>query len=65
VRVSLVNDLNANLSYRQGYYADKEFSRFTAVDKERKLEDALMLEDPITELSIAMEIDYFQVNRAE
>ena len=52
-------------NYRQGYYADKEFSKFTAVDKERQLEDALMLEDPITELTIAMEIDHFQLNRAE
>src|SRR6202522_1591162 len=65
VKVSLTNDSGANLTYRQGYYADKQFSRFTAVDKERQLEDALMLDDPITELSIAMEIDYFQLNRAE
>ncbi len=65
VKVSLANDASASLTYRQGYYADKEFSRFTAVDKERQLEDALMLEDPITELSIAMEIDHFQLNRAE
>ena len=57
--------LDAKLDYRQGYYADKEFSKFTAVDKERQLEDALMLEDPVTELSIAMEIDHFQLNRAE
>jgi VWFA-related protein len=65
VRISLNQDETAKLDYRQGYYADKEFSRFTAVDKERQLEDALMLEDPITELSIAMEIDHFQLNRAE
>ena len=65
VKISLAQNLEAKLDYRQGYYADKEFSRFTAVDKERQLEDALMLEDPITELSIAMEIDYFQLNRAE
>jgi VWFA-related protein len=65
VKISLANESSANLSYRQGYYADKEFSRFTTVDKERQLEDALMLEDPITELSIAMEIDHFQLNRAE
>ena len=65
VKVALAQDIGAKLDYRQGYYADKEFSRFTAVDKERQLEDALMLEDPITELSIAMEIDYFQLNRAE
>jgi VWFA-related protein len=64
VKVSL-NEQGANLSYRQGYYADKKFSSFNTVDKERQLEDALMLDDPITDLSIAMEIDYFQLNRAE
>src|ERR1700734_80413 len=47
VKISLNQNVGANLNYRQGYYADKEFSRFTAVDKERQLEDALMLEDPI------------------
>jgi hypothetical protein len=57
--------LEAKLDYRHGYYANKEFSRFTTVDKERQLEDALMLGDPITDLTIAMEIDYFQLNRAE
>jgi VWFA-related protein len=65
VKVTLNQNLDAKLDYRQGYYADKEFSKFTTVDKERQLEDALMLEDPITELSIAMEIDHFQLNRAE
>jgi len=65
VKVGLTQSLDAKLSYREGYYADKEFSRFTTVDRERQLEDALMLEDPITELSIAMEIDHFQLNRAE
>jgi VWFA-related protein len=65
IKISLAGDSSVSLDYRQGYYADKAFSRFTAVDKERQLEDALMLEDPITELTIAMEIDYFQLNRAE
>jgi VWFA-related protein len=65
IKVSLTQNLDAKLSYREGYFADKEFSKFTAVDKERQLEDALMLEDPVTELSIAMEIDHFQLNRAE
>jgi VWFA-related protein len=65
VKVSLNGNPDANLNYRQGYYAEKQFSRFTDVDKERQLEDALMLENPITELSIAMEIDYFQLNHAE
>jgi len=64
VKVTLNNTV-ASLDYRQGYYASKIFAKFTVADKERQLEDALMLEDPITELTIAMEIDFFQLNRAE
>ena len=55
----------AKLSYREAYYGDKEFSKFTSADKERQLEEALLLGDPITELTIAMELNYFQLNRAE
>ncbi len=65
IKISLNGNLAANLDYRQGYFASKQFSKFTVADKERQLEDALMLPDPITELTIAMEIDYFQLNRAE
>jgi VWFA-related protein len=65
IRISLAQNQEAKLDYRQGYYADKQFSKFNDVDRERQLEDALMLEDPITELTVAMEIDYFQLNRAE
>jgi len=64
IKVS-INVADAKLDYRQGYYAGKEFSKFTVADKERQLEDALMLGDPITELTVAMEINYFQLNRAE
>jgi VWFA-related protein len=65
VKITLNSALDASLAYRQGYYANKEFNRFTEVDKERQLEDALMLGDPITDLTVSMEIDYFQLNRAE
>jgi VWFA-related protein len=65
VKLTLDPPRDARLEYRPGYYANKDFSRYTAADKERQLEDALMLDDPITELTIAMEIDYFQLNRAE
>lgn len=65
VKIAMANGMNASLDYRQGYYAGKVFAKFTASDKERQLEDALMLGDPITELTIAMEVDYFQLNRAE
>jgi VWFA-related protein len=65
IRITLAGGLAADLDYRQGYFAGKTFNKFTAADKERQLEDALMLEDPITDLTIAMEIDFFQLNRAE
>jgi VWFA-related protein len=65
IKISVNANFSASLDYRQGYYAGKQFRKFTTADKERQLEDALMLDDPITELTIAMEIDYFQLNRAE
>jgi VWFA-related protein len=65
IKITVDPSLSASLEYRQGYYAGKTFDKFTVADKERQLEDALMLGDPITELTIAMEINYFQLNRAE
>ncbi len=65
IKITVAPELAANLDYRLGYYAGKQFAKFTAADKDRQLEDALMLGDPITELTIAMEINYFQLNRAE
>jgi VWFA-related protein len=65
VNISLTNGLTANLEYSPGYYAKKEFKDFTATDKERQLEEALMLGDPETDISIAMELDYFRINQAE
>ncbi len=65
IKVSLTRDLDAELAYRQGYFADKTFAKFTAADKERQLEDALMLENPVTDINLAMEVNYFQLNRAE
>src|SRR5580765_1964766 len=65
IRVSLRNPSLGELAYRQGYFSDKEFAKFTAADKERQLEEALMLDNPVTDISIAMEVNYFQLNSAE
>jgi VWFA-related protein len=65
IKISLNNGLSASIDYRQGYFAGKQFGKFTVAEKERQLEDALLLGDPITELTIAVEVDYFQLNRAE
>jgi VWFA-related protein len=65
VRITLNGGQVGELSYRQGYYADKAFGRFTDADKERQLEEALMLDNPVTDITIAMEVNYFQLNSAE
>jgi VWFA-related protein len=65
IKITLNGGVAATLDYRQGYFAGKTFGKFTTAEKERQLEDALMLGDPVTELTIAMEVDYFQLNRAE
>jgi VWFA-related protein len=65
VRITVNADLSAELSYQPGYYGAKDFSKFNTVDKERQLEEALKLEDPITDIPMALEVNYFQLNRAE
>ncbi|MDX2151375.1 MAG: VWA domain-containing protein [Bryobacteraceae bacterium] len=63
VKVQLANGMSAKLDYRSGYFAGKEFKQFTASDKERQLQEALTLGDPITDLSIALEVNWFRQAR--
>ena len=53
----------AKLDYRQGYYAGKQFNKFSEGDKERQLAQALTLGDPVTDMDLAMELDYFRLGR--
>jgi VWFA-related protein len=64
IQVKLVSkELQAStkVDFRNGYYAGKVFAKFTAGDKERQLEEALTLGDPVSELPLALEVDYFRV----
>jgi hypothetical protein len=65
VTVSLTPGLAGELSYRSGYYGEKEYRDFNRADKERQLADALRLEDPITDIPMAAEVNYFQLSSAE
>jgi VWFA-related protein len=65
IKITLNDNAEGKLDYRQGYFAGKVFGKFTAADKERQLEDALMMGDPVTELTIALEVNYFRQNHAE
>ena len=65
VKISLRTEIAAKYGqpkdYRQGYYAGKEFGKFTATDKERQLQQALMLGDPVTDIEIALDYYYFRM----
>src|ERR1019366_10347175 len=63
VQVKLNNDIQAKLDYRSGYFRQKEFKKFTSTDKEDQLSQVLMLGDPLTDLSLTAEIDYFRLAR--
>lgn len=65
VKVALRAGLSGSVFFRAGYYGEKTFDKFTAADKERQLADALRLEDPITEIPIAVEVNYFRLNPVE
>jgi VWFA-related protein len=63
VQVKFTHPLDAKLDYRSGYFGQKEFRKFTETDKEDQLQQALMLGDPVTDLSLSGEIDYFRLAR--
>ena len=65
VSIKLANAALTAKDYRQGYYGNKVWNKFNTADKERQLEDALMAPDPMTEITIATELDFFQINHAE
>jgi VWFA-related protein len=66
IKITLANNNeSAKLEYRQGYFGGREWNKFSTADKERQLLDALMQNDFITDLTIQMEVNYFQLNSAE
>ncbi|MBZ5619213.1 MAG: VWA domain-containing protein [Acidobacteriia bacterium] len=60
IKVQIGKNLTAKLDYRSGYFASKEFKQFNSSDRERQLQEALMLGDPVTDLTVAMEVNYFR-----
>ncbi|MBV9084493.1 MAG: VWA domain-containing protein, partial [Acidobacteriaceae bacterium] len=55
--------LRAKLDFRQGYYGPTTFARMRDVDKEAQLSQALLSDNPVTDLPIAVEVDYFRLEK--
>jgi VWFA-related protein len=60
VQVRITSPEKLKLEYRAGYFAPKTFDKYTDADKERQLEEALRLGDPVTDLPVALEVLYFR-----
>lgn len=63
IKVEVGKSLNAKLDYRSGYYAGKTFRQFTSADRDLQLQEALLLGDPVTDLGLALEVNYFRLAR--
>ena len=57
--------LKAKLIYRQGYFAPTTFAKMRESDKEAQLQRALESENPITDLPMAVEVDYFRMDKTK
>ena len=62
ISVKLTNgNTSARLEHRPGYYADKDWHRMNAADKAQQLTEAISAGDPITEIPLALQLDYFRI----
>jgi VWFA-related protein len=61
ISVKLTNGMSAKLTFREGYYADKDWHRMNGEDKEQQLKEAIAAGDPITDIPLALQVDYFRI----
>ena len=61
ITVKLNNQMSARLEHRKGYYASKVWGKLNGQEKEQQLKEALSAGDPVTDLPLALQINYFRV----
>ena len=55
----------AKLEYRQGYFAPTTFAHLGESGKEAQLQQALLSDNPVTDLPVAAEVDYFRLEKSK
>jgi VWFA-related protein len=60
-----VADLRAKLNFKEGYYAPTTFAKMTGTNKESQLQQALSSGNPVTDLPMAVEVDYFRLAKGK
>ena len=56
-----LTSLKAKLDYRQGYFAPTTFAHMGDAEKDAQLQQALLSDNPVTDLPLALEVDYFRI----
>jgi VWFA-related protein len=64
INVKLNSKLAAKLEHRPGYYADKVWGKLNGQEKEQQLKEALSAGNPVTDLPLALQIDYFRISQS-
>jgi hypothetical protein len=55
----VVNRPDVRVSHRRGYYALKEFTKWTESERNRQLEEAMGVDRPFSEVPFILQADYF------
>ena len=63
IRVRVSGASGAKVTFREGYYAPKDFGVYTTEDRERQLDDAMRSQAPLVELPLAVETSWFRLDR--
>ena len=61
ISVKLTGKLDAKLEHRQGYWAGKIWGKMSGTDREQQLTEAISAGEPVTDIPLAMQIDYFRI----
>jgi VWFA-related protein len=61
ISVKLTSKLDAKLEHRPGYWAGKVWHKMSGQDKEQQLTEAIGAGEPLTDIPLALEVDYFRV----
>ncbi len=62
IQVKLTNSMNAKIEHRLGYYGPKSWGKLNGQDKEQQLKEAISAGDPVTDIPLALQVDYFRVS---
>jgi len=54
--------INAKLEHRPGYYAGKVWTKMSGQDREQQIKEAISAGDPVTDIPLILQIDYFRVS---